>query len=136
MCFYIQISRRYKNDASFTFLEDSFHQFGSKQHLFFIIIFLFYVYGHVCVCVYHSGSRVADGFELPCRCWEWNTGPLEGLSHLPIPKHCMILMQYYYSSKCNPKNILNTKISSLCFRNYFSTYGIIIILSWYYQANF
>lgn len=37
-----------KNDASFAFLEDSFHQFGSKQHLFFIFTFLFYVYGCFC----------------------------------------------------------------------------------------
>lgn len=34
---------------------------------------------HICPCevVAASGTGAADSYELQCRCWEWNPGPLE-----------------------------------------------------------
>jgi hypothetical protein len=57
----------------------------------FICLFIFNVYGYMCVCAPHlysahkgskkdvrsSGTRVIDGCEPACRCFELNQGPLE-----------------------------------------------------------
>jgi hypothetical protein len=65
----------------------------------YVCMYVFYVYGCMCacmhVCMYYiymgtlhvhaaHGKTASDHCELPCGCWELNSGPVEEQS-LPLP---------------------------------------------------
>jgi hypothetical protein len=46
----------------------------------YLFIYLFYVYEYTVAVIRHlkrATDPITDGCELPCGCWELNSGPLE-----------------------------------------------------------
>jgi len=83
------------------------------QRIHFFKIYLFYVYESACTpaCQKRASNHNIDGYEPPCVCWGFNSGPLKGPCSYPL--------SHYPSSSTNSRLVsiescLVFSIDSIC----------------------